>query len=143
MKINEIVPVGYVKNSIFETGLPGNEELESEIILSERIPGDAYEGIGVFSHIELLYYLDTNNKAPAAGYSGSKPGIKGTRIHEPKLFGNAIVRLLKSEDRILLVKGFDAVNGTSVIDIKPVMNEISSTDRVITGKWEKNTTERN
>lgn len=39
--------------------------------------------------------------------------------HRPNPFGHAVVNLMKREGNKLMVKGFDAIEGTPILDIKP------------------------
>jgi tRNA (Thr-GGU) A37 N-methylase len=45
------------------------------------------------------------------------------------------VKILKREGHVLWVGGLDAVNGTSVLDIKPVLREFLPKGEVRQPKW--------
>ena len=54
-------------------------------------------------------------------YTGNYKGVFATRSPQrPSQIGNTIVRLLERRGNVLRVKGLDAINGTPLIDIKPL-----------------------
>ena len=46
-----------------------------------------------------------------------------------------IVKLVEVKQRVLIVKGLDAIDGTPIIDIKPVMTEFLPKDKVRQPTW--------
>ncbi|MDH5404953.1 MAG: tRNA (N6-threonylcarbamoyladenosine(37)-N6)-methyltransferase TrmO [Candidatus Aminicenantes bacterium] len=105
--------------------VPRGEELrecESQIeIYPEYVEG--LKDVEGFSHLFILYWM---HRAPPASLL-AKPrlddtmrGLFATRApHRPNPLGLSLVRLIKVEGNILKVKGLDAIDQTSVIDIKP------------------------
>ena len=53
----------------------------------------------------------------------------------PNLLGTTIVKLLSVKNNVLTVEGLDAVNGTPIIDIKPVLKEFLPEGRLIQPDW--------
>jgi len=49
--------------------------------------------------------------------------------------GSTIVRIIGSEGRRLRVQGLDAIDGTPVLDIKPVMSEFLPREAVRQPDW--------
>ena len=49
--------------------------------------------------------------------------------------GLTIVELVGVKQRVLTVKGLDALDGTPIIDIKPVMKEFLPKERVLQPTW--------
>jgi tRNA (Thr-GGU) A37 N-methylase len=136
----EIVPIGYVKNSISETGNPASRELASEIILSDSLPANAFDNIEFFSHVEIIFYFDLHGKAADETISEKKAEenkLQPAKNYGSKLFGTSIVRLIKVSEKIISVSGLDAINGTIVIDIKPVMSEFLPKDEIKQPEWSK------
>jgi len=132
----EVLPVGVVKNRIRVVGEPGNKELESRIILSDNRPSDAYDNIVDFSHLEIMYYFDMsrqNSELDKAGESFSNY----SKNLGPALFGNAIVRLISKKGKVITVKGLDALNGTCILDLKPVMGEFLPREEAVQPDWAK------
>ncbi len=142
----EIQPVAFVKNSR-ET--PEDDDwgrVASIIELAEHIPTESLTGIGEFSHLEILYYfhLVPDEKAVARSRhprNNMDWPVVGTFAQRnksrPNRLGITTVKLKQYEGRTLTVIGLDAIDGTPVIDIKPVMNEFLPMGQVEQPKWSK------
>ena len=98
----------------------------------DDVPTDSIEGIDGFSHVELVFHFDRvpeskierSARRPRSNPAWPKVGIFAQRgKNRPNRFGVSFARLLRRENRILVVQGLDAIDGTPVIDIKPVMKE--------------------
>jgi tRNA (adenine37-N6)-methyltransferase len=116
----------------------------SEIILEESLPEDCLDGIDSFSHAEILFYFDQVegdkdlplSRHPRGNLSWPKVGIFAQRNKDrPNHIGLTIVHLIKRVGRSLFVEGLDAVNGTPVLDIKPVMVEFLPHEPVRQPEW--------
>jgi tRNA (adenine37-N6)-methyltransferase len=55
--------------------------------------------------------------------------------NRPNRLGLATVRILKREGRTLFVTGLDAIDGTPVLDIKPVLREFLPKEPVLQPEW--------
>ena len=53
----------------------------------------------------------------------------------PNRLGVTVCRLLKVENNILYVQGLDAIDGTPVLDIKPVMRGFLPRGQIREPKW--------
>jgi tRNA (Thr-GGU) A37 N-methylase len=53
----------------------------------------------------------------------------------PNLLGLTMVKLVKKEGRTLFVEGLDAIDGTPVLDIKPVFREFLPSGEVVQPEW--------
>ena len=103
----------------------------SEITLLPHIPEEAFNSIEDFSHLEVIYYFDKvdQDKIVFSGRPRSNPawplvGIFGQRKKDrPNQIGLCTVELVGHTGRAIKVKYLDAINGTPVLDIKPVMKE--------------------
>lgn len=82
-----------------------------------------------FSHLEILYYFHRSEKTVTGGHprenrAWPRVGIFAQRKKDrPNHLGATFVNLVRREGRKLVVANLDAVDGTPVIDIKPVMAE--------------------
>ena len=123
--------VAFVTSSRAEPTDDGWLQEYHEIELAPHIPTNALEGIGAFSHLDIVYYFD---QAPSAGivYSGrprGNPAYPETGIFaqrkkdRPNHIGLCTVELVAHNGRTLRVKYCDAINGTPVLDIKPVFRQ--------------------
>jgi tRNA (adenine37-N6)-methyltransferase len=125
-------PVGQVHSA--EKG-PREDDwggIVSEIRLSERFGPEALQGLAEFSHVEVLFYFHrvseesvvTGVRHPRGNASWPKTGIFAQRgKNRPNRIGATICRLLAVDGTVVKVEGLDALDGTPVLDIKPVMQE--------------------
>jgi tRNA-Thr(GGU) m(6)t(6)A37 methyltransferase TsaA len=107
------------------------EEIIAEIELAENIPTEAFKNISDFSHLEITYLFD-KVKVENIVFSGRPRGnpnypvvgIFGQRKKDrPNRIGLCTVELLEHNNRTIKVKYLDAIDGTPVLDIKPVFRE--------------------
>lgn len=126
----EISPVGVVRNSRTEAIDDNWSSIQSEIMLNGNYPVECFDEIETFSHLEIIYYFNKSVKTvigsehPRENPLWPKAGIFAQRKKDrPNHLGATIVRLIKKEGRSLFVENLDAIDGTPVIDIKPIMKE--------------------
>ncbi len=142
MEIN-LTPIATIKNS---RKLPIDDnwkEIISDIELAEHIPTEAFENISDFSHLEIIYFLDQvkNEDIIYSGRPRGHPsypivGIFGQRKKDrPNTIGLCTVRLLAHHGRTLTVKYLDAIDGTPVLDIKPVFKEFQPKGKIKQPIW--------
>jgi len=127
-----VEPVGFVHASrqTPEDDLWGGQQ--AQIILVDDIPADALFGLASFSHVEVLFLFHqvvaekivTGARHPRNNPAWPKVGIFAQRgKNRPNRIGSTICRVLSVEGKVLLVGELDAIDGTPVLDIKPVMRE--------------------
>ena len=136
-------PIAIVKNS--RTNLSDDYwgNVISEIELLENIPVNAYDGIEDFSHLEILFYFNQSDKSkiifnghPRGNTNWPAVGIFAQRKRDrPNSIGLTIVELMERNGNKLKVKNLDAINGTPVLDIKPVMKEFLPTTTIRQPQW--------
>ncbi len=116
----------------------------STIVLDPRFGDDALDGIDAFSHAEVLYLFDRVDPArvvagarhPRNNPDWPKVGIFAQRAkNRPNRLGSTIVRIVGRAGRTLQVAELDAIDGTPVIDIKPVMHEFLPRGPVVQPDW--------
>ena len=102
----------------------------AEIVLAPRFGPEALAGLSDFSHLEVIFHFDqvpeseisTGARHPRGRTDWPLVGIFAQRgRNRPNRIGVSICRLLSVEGTRLKVRGLDAVDGTPVLDIKPVM----------------------
>jgi tRNA-Thr(GGU) m(6)t(6)A37 methyltransferase TsaA len=142
--IFEISPIATVINTRKELADDFWGELVSEIRLNEDIPESALDGIESFSHLEIIYVFHkalhasvvTGSEHPRENKSWPKVGIFAQRKkNRPNLLGATICRIVKREGRSVFVQMLDAIDGTPVADIKPVMKEFLPQTPVTQPVW--------
>jgi tRNA-Thr(GGU) m(6)t(6)A37 methyltransferase TsaA len=139
-----IEPVGFVRNERKEPVDDYWGDIVSEIILAENIPPESLKGIDDFSHLEIIFHfhlagkknIDHFTSHPRNNPEYPEVGIFAQRRKSrPNLLGCTIVKLLDVKGNILKVSGLDAIDGTPVIDIKPVIKEFLPTGEVLQPVW--------
>jgi tRNA-Thr(GGU) m(6)t(6)A37 methyltransferase TsaA len=125
-------PIGFVRNTRTEPGDDDWGELVSAIELVEPYGAESLQGLEVFSHAEIIFHFDRVGEASVvsgARHPRDNPvwpavGIFAQRGKDrPNRLGLTIATIFKCEGRRLYVSGLDALDGTPVLDIKPVMAE--------------------
>lgn len=101
-----------------------DQNLVSRIVFREDlVPG--LVGIEEFSHVSIIFWLHRMSESDKTlihpGASSDLPvGIFATRAPvRPNPIGLTTVELVKREGDTLWVRGFDAVDGTPILDVKP------------------------
>jgi tRNA-Thr(GGU) m(6)t(6)A37 methyltransferase TsaA len=129
-------PIGFVRTKLSDEEVrnkPYDELLADIEILSEYTEG--LEGINGFSHLLVFFYLNKvtiEQRKPLMtrprsvvryGLSLEELPLVGVFCldtpHRPNPIGLSVVELLWRKERILRVKGLDAINETPVLDLKP------------------------
>lgn len=139
-----ISPVAWVHNSRRTTEDDDWGGLVSEVRLDESIPEESLEGLETYSHAEIIFQFHlvgdrevvTGARHPRENPAWPKMGIFAQRARlRPNRLGLSAVRILRREGRSLYVEGLDAVEGTPVVDIKPVMAEFLPRGPVHQPEW--------
>ena len=136
-------PVAIVKNSRKEPIDDHWETIVSEIELLDHIPTAAFNNISAFSHLEIIYYFDKVMKEqivfsghPRGNKDYPMMGIFGQRKKDrPNTIGLSTVELLEHRERIIKVRLLDAIDGTPVLDIKPVFKEFQVSNNIKQPHW--------
>lgn len=143
MKI-ELQPIATISTGRTEIADDNWGSVISEITLDERFPEEALDGIESFSHIEVIFFFDkvkeseinTSARHPRNNVNWPKTGIFAQRgKNRPNRLGLCTAKLLERKGRILKVQGLDAIDGTPVLDIKPVMKEFLPREEVRQPQW--------
>ena len=125
-------PIGQVRSARKDLSDDDWGAVTARIELLESFPADCLLGLEEFSHAEVLFHFDRVREAavvrgarhPRGNQSWPLVGIFAQRGKDrPNRLGSTVVEILGREGRSLLVRGLDAIDGTPVLDIKPVMAE--------------------
>jgi tRNA (adenine37-N6)-methyltransferase len=127
----KLIAVATVRNSRTKPVDDDWGSIVSEIELAEHIPPEAFLNITDFSHLEIIYYFDKVRPAdiifaghPRGNKTYPMTGIFAQRKKDrPNSIGLCTVELVSQKGKTITVKYLDAINGTPVLDIKPVFRE--------------------
>lgn len=142
----EMIPIGEVRNARTTAEDDYWGGVESRIVLADSFGRDALEGIEEFSHAEIIYVfhqVDPGKIVSGARHPRNNPAWPNVGIfaqrgkNRPNGIGSTIVRIIRREGRELCVSELDAINGTPVLDIKPVMAEFLPRQPVTQPSWSR------
>lgn len=142
--IYTIKPIAVVQNSKKEIEDDHWGDVLSSIFLTDELSDDSLKGIDEFSHLEILFYFNQvndnkiqyNSRHPRNNKEFPKVGIFAQRgKNRPNKLGSTIVELIEHTNKELIVKGLDAIDGTPIIDIKPVMQEFLPKKEIQQPNW--------
>lgn len=137
-------PIAFVHNERMnvEDDLWG--EIESIIELIDPYTEESLQGIEQFSHIEVIFYFDRvaedniqyTARHPRNNEQYPKIGIFAQRgKNRPNKLGATIVKVVRREGKKLVVQGLDAIDGTPILDMKPVMKEFLPREEIKQPDW--------
>jgi tRNA-Thr(GGU) m(6)t(6)A37 methyltransferase TsaA len=139
-------PIGYVRalRPHAEDDFWGGEEATIE--LAAGFTAAALQGLADFSHAEILFLF--HEVEPAKVVAGARHprnnpdwpavGIFAQRgKNRPNRIGSTICRIVRCEGTRLVVRELDAIDGTPVLDIKPVMAEFLPREPVVQPQWSR------
>jgi len=137
-------PVAFVRSSRAVVEDDGWDAEATSIELAEHVPTEALLGLADFSHAEIVFVFDrlgesdvvTGARHPRGNTSWPRVGIFAQRgKNRPNRLGATMVRILAVEGRTVRVAGLDAIDGTPVVDIKPVIREFLPRGEVRQPGW--------
>src|SRR5262245_48189059 len=126
----ELEPIGFVRSTRVEVGDDDWDRYEAGIELAPGCGVEALTGIEEFSHLEVLFVFDRvppdrierGACHPRENRAWPRVGIFAQRRSaRPNRLGATIVEFVARAGRMLEVRGLDALDGTPVVDIKPVL----------------------
>lgn len=135
--------IATVKNSRTEPIDDNWATIIADIELADHIPTEAFDHLSDFSHLEIIYYFDKvkENDIVFSGRPRGNPnyplmGIFGQRRKDrPNPIGLTTVELLAHNGRTIKVKYLDAIDGTPILDIKPVFREFQPKTQIRQPNW--------
>ena len=141
-----LYPIGFVHNRRTEIQDDDWGQVVSEIILGDSFNEQAVLGIEEFSHLEIIFLFDRvrdekivgEARHPRGNRMWPSVGIFAQRgKNRPNRLGLDRTRFAccSVPGRILRVEGLDAIDGTPVLDIKPVMREFLPREEVMQPEW--------
>jgi len=129
-----ISSVGTVKSTRKEVVDDKWDSEEAFIELNENFSEESLFGLDDFSHAEVIFYMDKVNsdkivkdaRHPRNREDWPRVGIFSQRgKNRPNQLGLTICKIKSVEGKKLFLEGFDAVDGTPILDIKPWVREFA------------------
>lgn len=147
-----LTPIGWVRGG---RAAPEDDAWDAERARIEldttRFGPDALLGLDSFSHAEIVFHFDrlpkdqisTGARRPRGNPDWPLVGIFAQRgRNRPNRLGVSVCRILRVEGTVLHVAGLDAIDGTPVLDIKPVMSGFQPRGAIREPDWARAIMER-
>lgn len=140
----QITPIGYVRGGRPDVADDHWGGEVARIELSHDFGPEALFGLSDFSHIEVIFHFDrvplskieTGARHPRNNTEWPLVGIFAQRGKNwPNRLGLSTCEVLEMDGTTLTVRGLDAVDGTPVLDIKPVMTAFLPRSKVREPAW--------
>lgn len=139
-------PIGFVSaaRTLVEDDFWGGSE--ACIALTGAFSPEALLGLADFSHVEVLFYfhklepeqLVTGARRPRGNPAWPVTGIFAQRAkYRPSRIGSTTCRVARVEGTRLYVTELDALDGTPVLDLKPVFQEFLPRGEIRQPDWSR------
>ena len=138
-------PIGHVRGGRAEAIDDDWGGVRSVIALDPTAFGpEALAGLADFSHLEVLFYfhrvpdekIETGARHPRGRTDWPLVGIFAQRgKNRPNRLGLCTCRIVSVKGLEVEVQGLDAIDGTPVLDLKPVMKEFLPREAVTQPDW--------
>ncbi|MGN6472249.1 MAG: SAM-dependent methyltransferase [Mycobacteriales bacterium] len=138
-------PIGVVRSSRADAVDDDWDAVTAEIQLDpDVVTPNAVAGLADFSHVEVIFVFDqvgddeieTGARHPRGNPAWPSVGILAQRAKmRPNRLGVTACRLAGVDGLTVRVHGLDAIEGTPVVDIKPVMKEFLPRGVVTQPAW--------
>jgi tRNA (Thr-GGU) A37 N-methylase len=152
MDVFEIKAIGHVRGGRDEPEDDSWADSIAEIELdSTQFNLQALLGLDQFSHAEIVFVFDQvgpddityDVRHPRGRADWPKVGIFAQRgRNRPNRIGVSVCRIVQVSDLTLRVQGLDAIAGTPVLDIKPVMTGFLPRGEIKEPRWAREIMER-
>jgi tRNA-Thr(GGU) m(6)t(6)A37 methyltransferase TsaA len=142
--LHPIAPIGFVRGGRAAVEDDNWGAVRATIDLADGLGPEALFGLADFSHIEVVFQFDqvpdskieTGARHPRGNTDWPLVGIFAQRgKNRPNRIGLCTCRVIGVEGTRVTVEGLDAVDGTPVLDIKPVMREFLPRGEVRQPDW--------
>jgi tRNA-Thr(GGU) m(6)t(6)A37 methyltransferase TsaA len=133
-------PIGVAKNNIKEPQFGGFDDEITDIVLDDDFAG-GLDDITEYSHVIVVFWMDQVDECNLHHRPQGNPDVPVVGIfacrcpQRPNPIAISTVRLLAREGNKIRVKGLDAIDGTPVIDIKPVWPKYDEGEDVRVPGW--------
>lgn len=136
--------VAYIRNERSEPLDDNWDDVVSTVELAADVPSEALIGLSDFSHVEIVFFADWAEDVPPAPWHRHPRGNEnwpdvGVFAQRNKDRPNRIllttVEIEEVGERFVRVRGLDGIDGTPVLDIKPVFHWSVPRSEVRAPQW--------
>lgn len=140
-----VEPIGFVRSSRDAAIDDDWDAVTATIELdATQLDADATQGLEAFSHIEVVFLFDQvdpdkvcrGSRHPRGNTAWPRVGILAQRAKDrPNRIGLTTCRVLRVDGLRIEVSGLDAIEGTPVLDVKPVMEGFAARGERLEPTW--------
>jgi tRNA (Thr-GGU) A37 N-methylase len=121
--------IAYIRNDRSEALDDNWDDVSSVIELAQDVPSEALQGLEDFSHAEIVFFADWADdvppgpwhRHPRGNHDWPDVGVFAQRNKDrPNRILLTTVAIDEIGERSFRVRGLDGIDGTPVLDIKPV-----------------------
>jgi tRNA (Thr-GGU) A37 N-methylase len=121
--------IAYIRNERNEVLDDNWGDIVSSVELAQDVPSESLRGLAEFSHVEIIFFADWAedvppgpwHRRPRANPDWPDVGVFAQRNKDrPNRLLLTTVAIETITERSFTVKGLDGIDGTPVLDIKPV-----------------------
>ena len=141
----ELTPIGHVRGGRIEATDDDWGSVRAVIALDPALfEPDALEGLDAFSHAEIVFHFNlvpetkivSGARHPRGQTDWPKVGIFAQRgKNRPNRLGVSVCTIIAVKGLCLEVQGLDAIDGTPVLDIKPVLKGFLPRGDIVEPFW--------
>ena len=139
-----IDPIGFVTDSRTDRRDDGWASETATIVIDERFGMEALIGLECFSHVEVIFRfhgiddddVTTGARHPRGNREWPRVGIFAQRASKrPNRLAVTMCELVGVNGRRIHVRGLDAIDGSPVLDVKPVMRAFLPRTEIVEPPW--------
>ncbi|MGA2294758.1 MAG: TrmO family methyltransferase [Acidimicrobiales bacterium] len=136
--------IAFIRNERSEAFDDNWDDVVSTVELAQDVPDESLRGLSDFSHVELIFFADWAEDVPPGPWHRHPRGNEewpdvGVFAQRNKDRPNRLllttVKIDTIDARSFTVRGLDGIDGTPVLDIKPVFSWSSPRGELHVAPW--------
>jgi tRNA (adenine37-N6)-methyltransferase len=140
----QVRPIAYIRNERSEALDDNWDDVVSTVELAQDVPSESLTGLDQFSHVEVVFFADWAEDVPPAPWHRHPRGNPdwpdvGVFAQRNKDRPNRILLTTVAVDSIgersFTARGLDGIDGTPVLDIKPVFRWSVPRGELVAPAW--------
>ncbi|MGC1420044.1 MAG: TrmO family methyltransferase [Acidimicrobiales bacterium] len=136
--------IAFIRNERSEAFDDNWDDVVSTVELAQDVPDESLRGLADFSHVELVFFADWAedvppgpwHRHPRGNVEWPDVGVFAQRNKDrPNRLLLTTVKIDTIDTRSFTVRGLDGIDGTPVLDIKPVFSWSSPRGELRVAPW--------
>jgi len=143
--------IAYIRNERSEALDHNWTDVVSTVELASDVPSESLRGLEDFSHVEIVFFADWAQDVPPGPWHRHPHGntdwpdvgvFAQRNIDRPNRILLSTVAIESVTERSITVRGLDGIDGSPVLDIKPVFRWTVPSDDLRVAAWSEELGER-